>query len=146
MTTIAANTEYMASDSQATGGGVKTSVDKFWRIRGWLIAASGTYSDIVEVLDEIRDNKEKSPLEVFRTTKFGKVDCNFILLSPAGKLYMSEDAGTPWKVKEGFAAIGSGQQGAMVALYMGATPTEAVRVVRKVDPYTGGRVITRKLT
>lgn len=145
MTTIVANKEMMASDSQATASSTKTSVQKFWRIRGWLIGAAGTYSDIVDVIDELKQQRTKSPLEVFKTTKFGKVDCAFVLLSPSGHLYECEDAGTPWKVTEGFCAIGSGSQGAMVAMYLGCTPTEAVRAVRKVDPATGGRVITRKL-
>lgn len=145
MTTIAANREGMASDSQSTGGGVKTSVEKFWRIRGWLIGAAGTYSEIIDTIEELRHHKDLSPAEVFRKVNVKARQSDFLLLSPSGNLYLSEEGKSPWKVQEGFAAIGSGQQGAMVALHMGATPTEAVKAVRKVDPYTGGRVITRKI-
>ena len=145
MTTIAANREGMASDSQATGGGVKTSVQKFWRIRGWLVGAAGQYSEIIETIDELKHHKELSPAEVFRRVSVKAKSSDFLLLSPSGQLWMSEEGKSPWRVQEGFAAIGSGQQGAMVALHLGSTPQEAIKAVRKVDPYTGGRVITRKL-
>lgn len=145
MTTIAANREGMASDSQATGGGVKTSVQKFWTVRGWLVGAAGLYSEIIEVIEELKHHKDLSPAEVFRKVNIKGKNSDFLMLSPSGQLWMSEGGTTPWKVQEGFAAIGSGQQGAMVALHMGATPQDAIKAVRKVDPYTGGRVITRKL-
>lgn len=39
-----------------------------------------------------------------------------------------------------FMAIGSGAQGAMVALHLGLSPREAVRIASRVDPNSGGRV------
>ena len=147
MTTIVADCEGMASDSQMTDtvAAVQTSVKKFWRIRGWLIGGAGTYSGIVLMMNSLRDHKDLSPADVLLELDVKAKDVDLLLLSPAGNLYLSEDGGPCMKVQEGFAALGTGAQGALCAMHLGATPAEAVRVVKKVDPSTGGRVVTRKL-
>ncbi len=145
MTTIVANKEGMASDSQATNTATKTSVQKFWRIRGWLVGAAGTYSDIVEMIDELKAKKDMTPVEILKKISFGKKDCSLLLLGPNGQLYESESGGTPWKVSEGFASIGTGAQGAMCLLHAGYGLRDTINIVKKVDPNTGGRTVTRKL-
>lgn len=145
MTTVTADKMSMASDSQAATADVKTSVQKIWRIRGWLIGVAGSYSEAMDVIRQLKGTPGESPLEYLTTTDVKAKDTNFLLLSPSGKLYESEGGGTPCPLSEGFGAIGTGSQGAMVALHMGCTAAEAVRAVKKVDPNTGGRIITRKL-
>lgn len=44
-----------------------------------------------------------------------------------------------------YAAIGSGADFAMAAMYCGKTATEAVKVAIQLDPFSGGRVTTRRL-
>ena len=146
MTTIVADHAGMASDSMAADCSVKCTVKKFWRVRGWLIGGAGTYSCIVDVLEELRRHRTLSPHAVLRDIDFERPEgADLLLLSPTGKLYLSEGARTPYEVNDGYAAIGSGAQGALVAMHLGASPAEAVRTVKKVDPNTGGRVITRQL-
>lgn len=145
MTTVVADREGMAADSQMTDIAVKTSVKKFWRIRGWLIGGAGTYPEILAIISEIKDLHQESPKKILEEHDIKVRDVDLLLLSPDGKLYLSENGSHPMHVQEGFAAIGTGSQGAMVAMYLGATPAEAVRVVKKVDPSTGGRVVVRKL-
>jgi len=146
MTTIVANHHGMASDSRATGGATMISVAKFWRVRGWLIGGAGTADEVLDMLAEITHHTDLTPAEVLAKVDFKKAkDADLLLLSPAGRLYLSEGGGTPMHITDPFSAIGSGAQGAMVALHMGATLQEAVRIVKKVDPFTGGRVITRNL-
>jgi ATP-dependent protease HslVU (ClpYQ) peptidase subunit len=150
MTTIVANRTGMASDSQLSDerAGTKNSCKKFWRIRGWLIGAAGDYSAIIRVLNNIRAHKDKSPIHVLnefdmKVPKDETVD--LLILSPSGHLYLSENGKDAMPITDGFAAIGSGCQGAMVAMHMGASPADAVRAVKKVDPSTGGRIVQRKL-
>ena len=147
MTTIVADKTGMASDSQMTDvtAGVQTSVTKFWRVRGWLIGGAGSYPEVIKAIAELRHHKDRSPVQVLSTVSIKLNECDLLLLSPAGKLYLSEDGSHPMPVQEGFAALGTGAQGAMVAMHMGASPAQAVRQVKKVDPSTGGKTITRKL-
>ena len=135
----------MASDSQLTDAATKASVPKFWRIRGWLVGAAGSYSEIVTLLAEMKRHKDLSPAGVLAEVDIKVKDVDALLLSPSGKLYISENGQDAMPITDGFAAIGTGAQGALVAMHMGATPANAVRAVKKVDPSTGGRVIKRTL-
>jgi len=145
VTTIVANADGMASDSQLMDAHTKASVRKFWKVRGWLIGAAGTFSEVVECLAEVKGQKSLSPLQVLSDVDIKVKDVDMLLLSPAGKLYISENGRDGMPITDKFAAIGTGAQGALVAMHLGCTPAEAVRAVKKVDPNTGGRVVTRKL-
>lgn len=146
MTTIVATRTGMASDSWMTDSvaATRASVPKFWRIKKWLIGGAGTYTSIIMIVDALKKSKE-DPDVTLRDLKLVAKDVDLLLLSPAGKLFMSEDAGCPLPISDGFAAVGSGAQGALVALHLGCSPQEAIAAVRKVDPSTGGRIITRTL-
>jgi hypothetical protein len=138
----------MASDSLMSDDKAATSqsVPKFWRIRGWLVGGAGDYAEIIKVVEELKDNKT-DPATTLRGVEIKVKDdsVDLLLLSPGGKLYMSEDGSSPLPITDGFAAIGSGAQGALVAMHLGHSPADAVRAVKKVDPSTGGRIITRKI-
>ncbi len=146
MTTIVANREGMASDSLMSDDKQATSasVPKFWRIKGWLIGGAGDYAAIIEIINELKSNK-LPPDKTLRDIEIKIKDADLLLLSPKGKLFLSEDGSSPLPISDGFAAIGSGAQGALVAMRLGTTPADAVRAVKKVDPATGGRILTRKL-
>jgi hypothetical protein len=146
MTTIAANCEVMACDSQAATDAVKTSVQKIWRIKGWLVGAAGTYAQVLEGVAAIKRHKDMTPKQVLEDVELGIPGVNLLLLSPDGKLYESEGGARPHLLQEGYGAIGTGSQGAMVAFILGATPTQAIRAVRRVDPHTGGRTVTKRPT
>jgi ATP-dependent protease HslVU (ClpYQ) peptidase subunit len=148
MTTIVADTKGMASDSQMTDGGTKSNVPKFWRVKQWLIGGAGDYSAIIKLIEELKAHPDLSPAQVLTDVdiKMDKdAEADLLLLSPGGKLYHSENGGYPLPSSDKFAAIGSGSQGALVAMHLGCTPREAVAAVKKVDPSTGGRIITRKI-
>ena len=149
MTTIAANREGMSSDSMMSDekAATSTSVPQFWRVNGWLVGGAGTYSDIIRMVSELQAHKD-SPIKTLadvdiKLPKDASVD--LLILSPGGKLYFSENASDAMPISDGFGAIGSGAQGALVAMHLGASPADAVRAVKKVDPSTGGRIITRKI-
>jgi hypothetical protein len=144
MTTVTADSTTMASDSRAATTDVKTSVRKIWRVKGWLIGVAGDYSTAIDLISQLSESGE-SPFEYLRSREVKAKGVHLLLLSPSGKVYESDEGSTPCPLLEGFGAIGTGSQGAMVALHMGLSAADAVRAVKKVDPNTGGRVITRKI-
>lgn len=145
MTTIAADKTGMAADSQAQTSDVKTSVQKIWRIRGWLIGVAGSYNEALEVVEQLKRNTDLNPLEYLGEHVTKAKETDFLIVSPSSKVYCSDGGGHPTPLMEGFGAIGTGAQGAMVALHLGLSPADAVRAVKKVDPSTGGRVVMRKI-
>lgn len=67
--------------------------------------------------------------------------CNVwgLILNKAG-IWVYDAHPEPYKVKDKFAAIGSGAQAALAAMYLEQSPKNAVRIAAKVDPLTGGRI------
>lgn len=49
------------------------------------------------------------------------------------------------EVSDDFYAIGSGAKAALGALHCGKSAVEAVRIAARIDPYTGGRIMTESL-
>lgn len=49
------------------------------------------------------------------------------------------------EVNDDFYAIGSGAKAALGALWCGKSAVEAVRIASRIDPYTGGRIVTESL-
>lgn len=145
MTTVAADSTMMAADSQAATDTVKTSVPKLFKVRGWYIGVAGDYGNALALIECIKAQRGETPFEYLKSRDAIAKGVGLLLLSPTGQVYESEEGGCPQKLTEGFGAIGTGSQGAMCLLHAGYSPAEAVKIVRKVDPNTGGRVVTRKL-
>jgi len=146
MTTVIVSKAGMASDSQLTDENIKSSVQKIWRIRGWLVAGGGSYPEIVRTIRGIQENKELSPARVLDDIEMGKMmDCVMVLLSPTGRIYTNENGSECMGITDPFYALGTGAQAALAAMHMGATPREAVRIAAKIDPNTGGRVVWKKI-
>ena len=49
------------------------------------------------------------------------------------------------RVQEEFFAIGSGAKAALAAMHCGKSAIEAVRIAARIDPYTGGRIVSMSL-
>ena len=146
MTTIIVSKEGMASDSQMTDDNIKSSVQKVWRIRGWLVAGGGNYAEVIRAIRTLKEHKELTPAQVLDDIEMGKVqDCEMVLLSPTGRIYTNENGSECMVITDRFYALGTGSQAALAAMHMGATPREAVRIAAKIDPNTGGRVVWKKL-
>jgi len=145
MTTVCANREEMAGDTLIIGA-TKTAGRKIWRIRGWVVGGGGSYSDVLRVLSEMRGRRDMTPKQVLEKVNVGVKDAELLLLSPTGKIYHSEDASDPIEILEPWAAIGTGAQGAIVALRLGLTPRQAVKEMTAVDPSTGGRIQHYKIS
>lgn len=49
------------------------------------------------------------------------------------------------EVSDGFYAIGSGAKAALGAMHCGKSAVEAVRIAARIDPFTGGRIMSESL-
>lgn len=156
MTTIAWDGCTLAADSRATeeDGSAKTDrFTKLYRIQSKvdpvcgevLLAAAGCEfagelfkrwlerggePDLV-ARGVVEDPQEGSPLDA--------------LVIHASGAYTANHLGCLIKVRDKFWAHGTGRQGALVAMDMGADAAEAVRRARKWDANTGGRVVSMTL-
>lgn len=137
----------MVSDSQTSGEGVKVNCRKTYRIKGWLVGAAGRVDDIEAIVEHVKGSDTiKGGFSSVKSSKLKlEEEVEFLVLSPGGKIYVSENGAPLYEVTDSFCAIGSGAQGALVAMNLGCSPSEAVKQVMKVDPMTGGRLYKRKL-
>lgn len=129
MTTVVANKNSMASDSLCSHGGLKSAATKIIKVNGDLIGVAGDLSDLYKFIKWYKNKK----------LKMVPINSDILVLTKKGDLYTYEDD-IGICVQEEFYAIGTGSYAAMAAMYMGATPEEAVEVACKVDIFSGGEV------
>lgn len=135
MTTIAANRELMAADSQATTGeGIKFACVKLFERQGGIIGFCGGLAVGTKFVRSFPDVEEWDE------------DCEFeaLILNSKG-IWLYESSLEPIKVDQSFYAIGSGAQAAIAAMHMGADPIQAVKIAAKIDSGTGGRVRYKRM-
>lgn len=142
----------MAADGTTSGGEAACDVHKMFRVRGFLIGFTGPLADCRTALRIIRNTPRTDPRRAlsFMTKplceiqNFDASELETLFLCPEG-IWVGEGLKEAWKADGPFMAIGSGAQGAMVALHLGLSPREAVRIASRVDPNSGGRVRTLSL-
>lgn len=144
MTTVAADRESMAADTQASDA-TKSAVRKLFGHQGWILGFAGAASSGARLVGFLKASR-KDPLERLEEyrAKYGeRDDVELLLLSPEGRLWTYD--GNYYELTAPFAAIGSGAMAAEALLHEGYPPKYAVEVAAKLDPYTGGRVHMRWL-
>lgn len=131
MTTIAFSKGVLAADSFATDDSTAIQVAKCARLPGGDVAGgAGDLGEVAQALDWLsKGSKGDAP----------DIPSASILFTIKGVPHL---ASTKWpgvRLK-GHAAIGSGAQGALVALKLGMSAEDAVKAVAGVDPSTGGEI------
>jgi hypothetical protein len=147
MTTIAVNSEGMASDSGLMHNGVVSAVHakKIFRIKGHLIGVCGRCADYEEYLFDLKKAKE-DPIKYLTDVSETSYDCGSLILAPDGIIWRFDGAtGIPYKHCESYAATGSGSPEALAAMMAGADPKGAIKIAIAMDPKTNGRVRYVKL-
>lgn len=134
MTTIAFDKQgYIAWDSQVTVGTDRLpyAVDKVWIADGKLYAFAGDLGRLDAVIDWHRSGAvaEEAP----------KGNWAILVVRKRGAQVFTNDAVFPSKVTPPF-AMGSGEKYALGALDAHASAFDAVRIAKKRDTNTGGRV------
>ena len=135
MTTIAANLEIMAGDTQATNGqGIKSYCTKIHKRHGCIIGFCGSVTDGDKFVN------------AFPNVEGLDVDEDFeaLVLSKTGLHHYESDLHR-MKIETDFFAIGSGASSALGALYAGTGPIKAVKIASRIDVFTGGVVRSKRL-
>lgn len=152
MTTVAYRDGILAADSLATysteaGGSRKHTCRKLYRKRitegrkafDVVIATIGESSPGLVFVDWYGSGK---PIPDVFLHLGGDFTC--LVLRPDG-LYEFDVYCHGERVDEEFYAAGSGAKAALAALHCGKSAIEAVRIACRIDPYSGGRVVSESL-
>jgi ATP-dependent protease HslVU (ClpYQ) peptidase subunit len=141
VTTIAANRDEIAADSQGTreSGLIVSYSDRKVRELGPardIVACQGD-EDSISLFEEWYANGA-------RPDAVPDLEENFaaLVLSQAGRLFKVYRLCVPVEVREDFIALGSGDEVATGAMAAGASPREAVEIACKYNIWTGGPVVS----
>ena len=131
MTTIAFRDGVLAADSFATDDACALQVRKIVRLpKGDVAGGAGSLPEVAKALQWLaKGGKGAAP----------SIEGSTILFTVDGVLHLA-GGGWPGVPVKGFAAIGSGAQGALVAMNLGMTAEQAVAAAASVDPSTGGEI------
>lgn len=130
MTTIAWRDGVLASDSQATGGNVKSRCAKLFQLGdGRIVGIAGDYARGCAFVEALKRG------EPIKTNMKGV--CALVLAGD-GTVTEYDDSPHPMPVIDSFYAIGSGRMAAMAAMTCGKSALEAVHVAAEIDCYTSG--------
>jgi hypothetical protein len=152
MTTIAVRDGIIAADSWAThwseeGGSRRHICSKLYRKRitegrktfDVIIATAGETSPGLLFVDWYGSGREQP--QMLRDLG-GDFTC--LILTPTG-LFEADAYCRPDPVLDQFYAVGSGSKAALAAMHCGKSAVDAVRIAARIDPYTGGRVVSMSL-
>ena len=150
MTTIALDMDLceIASDSQDTSeSGQKYHCKKLFKVGDFIVAtAGGSYAGLLFI--EWFGQYESEPIWEERPDLINldmEEDFECIVVRSDKTFYSVNRLFVPYEHKKiRQMAIGSGGKAARAAMMAGCTPTEAVKIAKEIDTYTGGRVVTMK--
>lgn len=151
MTTIAYRDGILAADSRVTvdnGSGARIhTCKKLFRKRVTegkktfevIIATAGESSPGMVFVDWYGSGKPVPDI-------FLHIDADFtcLVLTPKG-LFEYDTFCRGEEIEEDCYAIGSGAMAALAAMHCGKSALEAVRIASRIDPHTGGRIVTETL-
>ncbi len=131
MTTIAYREGILAADSLATDDACGLHVCKLIRLpRGDMAGGAGDLNEVILALAWLASGAKGEAPAIASAS---------ILFTKAGVPYLAA-GGWPGIALKGHAAIGSGAQGALVAMRLGESAEGAVRAVMGIDHCTGGEI------
>lgn len=135
MTTCAFDGKELAADSQFTDGNLKGTTVKIFQTDEYIMAFSGALDEGYQ-FKMILDDELKA-----KDCKFSK-GFGALVWTSDGEITEWFDTMVPVPVYEKYAALGSGTAVALAAMHSGKTAREAVEIAKKLDVYTGGKVIS----
>lgn len=121
----------LAADSFATDDACAIQVRKIIRLpKGEVAGGAGSLPEVLRAMRWLAKGGKGAGPAIENAT---------ILFTVGGVLHLA-GGGWPAVPVKGFAAIGSGAQGALVAMKLGCTAEQAIAAVIGVDPCTGGEI------
>jgi len=137
VTTIAVKDDCMACDSMVSGGFTQAT-RKIRKANNCIVGYAGDWLAGEYFADYYLSSREEKP------ERDSDDDIELLVLKKSG-IYLVDYRFREVRICGKHYAIGSGAQGAMVAMNMGATAPEAVKEAIKVDDYTSGKVRSLRL-
>jgi ATP-dependent protease HslVU (ClpYQ) peptidase subunit len=141
MTIVVYRDGYIVSDSMLSHGNIHfCTARKITKTKkGVLAGASGNVRCISEFLKWVeKDTYKNPPLHIFEDEDF-----NGMIIYPTNRIFLYEN-NFPYEVEGKFAAIGSGGDVAIGALYTGASALTAVNAAIAHCIYCGGPIQMEK--
>lgn len=137
MTTVATDGKSISSDSRIVGDYIdQIGSPKIFRVGEQLIGVCGSYTECLIYIDWLKAGQRETD-----RPKFSEFEA--IHVSRNGVYWIDKDL-QPIKASPK-TAIGSGGRYAMAAMLAGADTKKAVQIAAKLDPYTGGKIVTMRL-
>jgi len=130
VTTVAWDGKTLAADRRMAG---YMTTCKIFPIPGGYVAGAGTMDQLVEVAAWLQEGGDKPRLP-------DDPESEFIVVRGSEAFWLSWPYLREVRIREPFAALGSGSEYALGALAMGADARTAVAVAAQFDPHTGGGV------
>lgn len=122
MTVIAFADGVMASDSQLTGGTLVSRAQKIWRLPdGGVVAGAGTFRQVYAGAQWLVGGERGEAPDIS--------DSILLIARPDGSLCVADGAFPAYPLLDGYAAIGCGSDGAVLAMRSGSSAIEAVASV-----------------
>jgi 20S proteasome alpha/beta subunit len=133
VTTCAFKDGVLAADTQGDLGGLRTRVDKLFRVdETRMLAGAGTLHLIHALIDWVREHGTERWPDVAAVAEEA-----LLVDIPHRKLYRLD--GPMWvEVAGGVHAVGSGRDFALGAMMAGKSAEDAVRIAARLDCYSGG--------
>jgi hypothetical protein len=144
VTTIVYKDKTLASDTRLSSDENPyhyADCQKIKRVKGWLIGASGGWGSTEYYMRKFSPDYITGAMAGIPKDE----DFTALAISPEGKIYYVEDDGVFGVLDAEYTAIGSGEKVAMVAMDMGATAKQAIKIAMKYDNHTGGKIQTLRL-
>lgn len=143
MTCIAWDGQTLAADKRVCYGVLIRTVTKIHRVGDVLVGGSGSLSFILAMVEWVRRGRD--PL-LFPPTQSSREDWQpFLVIERDGSSSLYERTPFPIRYEGPHAAIGSGSEFAMAAMYLGRTAREAVEVACALDSGCGNGIDTLAL-
>lgn len=136
MTTVAFHREHGFAADTMMCGDFKSFTHKLRRLKGgYVVGFAGNISWALRFIQWFEAGADLKNEPVFPESD----DTGFelLVLAPDGELSWWNESCIGIRVPEPFYAIGTGAQAAMIAMHLGKTPAQAVRLAMKVDEKTG---------
>jgi ATP-dependent protease HslVU (ClpYQ) peptidase subunit len=137
MTTIATDGKTITSDSRVIGDYIEQGhFPKMFRVGDEIVGICGSYADGLAYVHWLNSGKKEDDKPKVQ-------DFEAIHVSAAGVMWVGKNL-HPIKSAR-IVAIGSGGAYAMGAMLAGTSSRKAVAIAKKLDPGTGGKLITMRL-
>ena len=146
MTTVAYRDGVIVADSMITVGNEKRYINnKVFSTKFFVVGVSGEIAYIPAIKKWLEENEAdftdiNQMLKAYDSSPIKDKDIGLLLVDRNRKIYMSRNGEHFIPIKGPFETLGSGGDYARGAMAAGMTAEDAVKVARKYDPYTGGRL------